>query len=246
MKQVVRIILAAAAVAALAVPAVAADKLIVKDATGTNNVFSVDDTGMVLGKKLGMGTSTPQVPLHLNLTTDPVGTALYSVSTGLTVSRSGGAAAADLTSAASAAGQRGMFRGVRAQGTLANPSAPLVNDYVLSLLGGVYVGPTIKVLNMADISMKIDGTVTEGATSAASTAPVRITFSTRIGDTWYERLTVKSGGNIGINTPDPKSILHITGLPVYTDNATAKTALGGAAAVGAIYTDGAGNVKVVY
>jgi hypothetical protein len=45
MKQVVRIILAAATVAALAVPAFAADKLIVKDAAGSNTVFKVDDLG---------------------------------------------------------------------------------------------------------------------------------------------------------------------------------------------------------
>jgi len=47
MKQVVRIILAAAAVAALAVPAMAADKLIVKNAGGTADVFKVADDGKV-------------------------------------------------------------------------------------------------------------------------------------------------------------------------------------------------------
>lgn len=47
MKQIVRIILAAAAVAALAVPAMAGDKLVVKGAGGaTGNVFRVDDTGL--------------------------------------------------------------------------------------------------------------------------------------------------------------------------------------------------------
>lgn len=46
MKQVVRIILAAAAVAALAVPAVAADKLIVKD-TNSNDAFKVNDSGQI-------------------------------------------------------------------------------------------------------------------------------------------------------------------------------------------------------
>jgi len=247
MKKICKVILAAAAVVALAVPAMAADKLIVKDAAGTADVFKVDDAGTILGAKLGMGTSTPQAPIHLNLdSTKPVGTLLYNASTGLAVSRSGGAPAADFTAAATVAGQRGQMRGVRARGTLEVPAVPILNDYVFSLLAGVYVGPTIKVLNMADISYKVDGTVTEGATSALSTAPVRITFSTRVADTWFERFTVKAAGNIGINTPDPKSILHVTGLNTYADNATAKTALGGAAAVGAFYTDGVGNVKVVY
>ncbi len=56
-------------------------------------------------------------------------------------------------------------------------------------------------------------------------------------------MTIKSGGNIGINTPDPKSILHVTGLATYTSNANAIAA---GLTAGAFYTDGAGNVKVAY
>jgi len=57
MKQVVRIILAAAAVAALAVPAMAADKLIVKDALGTSDVFKVTDAGEAIMPKPGVNRS---------------------------------------------------------------------------------------------------------------------------------------------------------------------------------------------
>jgi len=82
MKQVVRIILAAAAVAALAVPAMAADKLIVKDAGGTADVFKVDDTGTITStsstfffdpvtKRMGIGTTTPSNPLNVLGTTSP-------------------------------------------------------------------------------------------------------------------------------------------------------------------------------
>jgi len=76
MKQVVRIILAAAAVAALAVPAMAADKLIVKNAGGTADVFKVDDAGTItatsptfyfdpVGVKLGIGTNAPAAGLNV-------------------------------------------------------------------------------------------------------------------------------------------------------------------------------------
>jgi len=52
--------------------------------------------------------------------------------------------------------------------------------------------------------------------------------------------------NVGIGTNDPKSKLHVTGLPVYADNATAKAAMGGAAAVGAFFHTGDGLVRVVF
>ncbi len=78
MKSLRKKMLAMAAVVAvsglmMASVAGAVDKLLVKDAAGTNNVFTVDDAGVVTGKKIGVGTSTPQSPIHLNLTTDPVG-----------------------------------------------------------------------------------------------------------------------------------------------------------------------------
>jgi hypothetical protein len=60
MKQVVRIILAAAVVAALAVPAMAADKLVVKGTSGADgNVLRVDDTGMTEIKAAWALTGAP-------------------------------------------------------------------------------------------------------------------------------------------------------------------------------------------
>lgn len=53
MKMVSKVLLTAAAIAALAAPAMAADKLIVKD-TGGNNIFVVTDDGM-----FGFNTATP-------------------------------------------------------------------------------------------------------------------------------------------------------------------------------------------
>lgn len=68
MKQVVKIILAAAAVAALAVPAMAADKLKVMDAAGTTAKFVVTDTG-----KVGINTATPSGgSLHIVATDTPI------------------------------------------------------------------------------------------------------------------------------------------------------------------------------
>ena len=55
------------------------------------------------------------------------------------------------------------------------------------------------------------------------------------------------GGNVGVGTTNPKSKLHVVGLPVYADNAAAKAALGGTGvAEGAFYHTGDGIVRVVY
>lgn len=67
MKKVLSVVLAAAAVAVMAVPAVALDKLVVKDNGGTNK-FVVTDTG-----KVGLGTATPTGgSLHLVATDTPI------------------------------------------------------------------------------------------------------------------------------------------------------------------------------
>jgi len=68
MKKICKVILAAAAVVALAVPAMAADKLIVLDAAGTAKKFVVTDTG-----KVGINTDNPTGgSLHLVATDTPV------------------------------------------------------------------------------------------------------------------------------------------------------------------------------
>jgi hypothetical protein len=64
MKKICKVILAAAAVVALAAPAMATDKLIIKDPAGTTTVFKVDDTGVAAGKKIGFNVLNPEVTVH--------------------------------------------------------------------------------------------------------------------------------------------------------------------------------------
>jgi len=219
MRKMIAQMAAVLAVAALSAgTAVAADKLTVKDATGTNTVFKVDDTGVVAGKKLAMGTDTPQSAIHLNWpdtvgTYWPVGTALYSVSTGFVISTQNNSPALDLTAAdnTGTAGYRGTFRGVRSRGTLTAPLAAAENDQVLSLIAGVYDGTAVR--NTAQVTFAVDGPV------ATNVAPVRIALSTKpSGSTWYERLTIKSGGNVGIGAPTPTALLHVGGDTIRLQN----------------------------
>jgi len=219
-------IASAAALSALVMVSVAgaADKLIVNN-SGGSAVFKVDDTGTVIGNKLGMGTTTPQAPLHLNLptvlgVTPLVGTALYNVSTGFALSTQDNSPAADFTVAdgTGTAGYRGTLRGVRSRGSLQSPSIPLTDDYVFSVLGGVYTGG--RVWNAADISMKVDGSVSEGASPPDTvSSPVRITFNTRpYGWNWYERMTIKSDGKVGIGATAPTALLDVNSNGIRIEN----------------------------
>ena len=202
----------------------AADKLVVKDAGGENTVFAVDDTGTATGNKLGMGTKTPRAPLHLNLgdaatgTLHPVGTLLYPATVGTLMSTQDNSLAFDLTVASQNMGYRGAIRGVKARGTLESPTAPMANDYLFSIMGSVWDGAAIQ--NTAMMSFLADGAVSPGV------APVRISIMSKTGGagTWYERMTIKNDGKVGINNPNPSSIFHVSGLPVYEDNTEAITA----------------------
>lgn len=94
MKKVMNVVLAAAAVAVMAVPAIAAEKLVVKDnLTPANTVFKVESDGAITGgyldttvvpnvyrinnywnpttKKYGFGTANPKTSLHLVEQTAP-------------------------------------------------------------------------------------------------------------------------------------------------------------------------------
>jgi len=222
MNKFCKVLLAAAVVAALAAPAMAVPgdvKLKVRDDGNTADVFTVDNTGKVIGSKLGMGTSTPQTPLHLNLpsalgVTYPVGSTLYSVSTGFSMSTQDNSPALDLATADGTltAGFRGSLRGVRSRGSLAVPAAAGDGDLVMSVIGGIYDGAVVR--NTADINFTVDGAV------ASNVAPQRISFRTRTGGAgaYFERLTIKNDGKI---------ILHSTAMPVYADNTAAASLTAG-------------------
>ncbi len=242
-KKTLAMCVTAAAFFVLPLSASAVDKLVVKDATSAE-VFKVDDTGTVTGKKLAVGTTTPQVPLHINLPSvlgvlPDVGTGLYSISTGATLSTQNNSSALDLTVAdeSGVAGYRGTVRGVRARGSLLSPTAPAENDFVFSIIGGVWDGLLVR--NNAEINLIVDGPVSPGV------APVRISFRTRTGGVggYTEKMTIKNDGKVGIGAPNPTSKLQVVGLPVYEDNAEATA---GGLTAGAFYRTATGVLMVAY
>ena len=242
-KKALAICVAAAAFFVLPLSASAADKLVVKDSNFTE-VFKVDDAGTISGAQLGMGTTTPRAPFHLNSPSalgvlPNVGSVFYpSTTTGLFSTQDNSMnfsiAVADNTGTA---GYRGTFKGLRARGTLENPTAPAVNDLVLTLMGSIWDGS--KLQNTAEVGFVVDGPVSLGS------GPQRIVFSTSPKSVAgkVERLTIKSDGKVGINEPNPTSILQVSGLPVYENNTQAKA---GGLTAGAFYRTATGVLMVAY
>jgi Chaperone of endosialidase len=193
-----------------AVPAYSQNpKLIVKDSSN-NTKFVVMDDGFT-----GIGTATPQNELHLNLSAAAAGTALYSSNAAMAVSNDSNSVIMDgiVADNTGTSGYRAALRGVRARGTLAAPIVPQTNDYVFSLIGGVYDGAAVR--NPANISFIVDGAVSSNVT------PERISFSTSTNGTGYpvERMTVKNNGFVGIGTSNPTHLIQLSG-GAYSDGAT--------------------------
>lgn len=101
---------------------------------------------------------------------------------------------ASIISAGSSGGNRAVFKGVRSRGSLTNPTAPVLNDEVLSFLGAIYDGSTTQATAMVDFL--VDGTVSSGV------APQRISFWTSPGAaaSRTERLQVLSSGMVMLPT----------------------------------------------
>ncbi|MBA7573080.1 hypothetical protein ES708_14875 [subsurface metagenome] len=149
------------------------------------------------GGKVGIGTTAPNGNLHIsdgNSVSSSLVTSDYAI-----ISVQNSAPGLSIISAGYQSGQRAVFKGVRARGSLASPSVPYSGDDVLSILGAIYDGSNTEAT--AGISFKVDGSVSNDI------APQRISFVTSAtnGAARQERVVIKSDGNVGIGTTNPGS-----------------------------------------
>jgi len=228
MKQVVRIILAAAAVAALAVPAMAADKLIVKDAAGTADVFKVSDAGALTTLGTGTvsfgpsGSSAPDLVVKRNIMNG--GTVMFLDGVG------------EIGSGPNIAIRAG--RGVN--GAM---NATLSGDIVgQANFRGAYGAAGAAVF----APIRRAGFVAYATENYTATGQgTNLTFVTTANGTTApsEKLFVMGDGKIGIGTNAPTSMLQVVGLPTYADNAAATA---GGLTAGAFYKTSTGVLMVRY
>lgn len=252
MKQVVKLLLTAAALAALAVPAMAADKLIVKNATGTGTAFKVDDAGTVTVRNAGDTADAFKISNDGTVTTT-TGGFFYNGATKLAGFGTSSPVASLSVTATTSAGTRGfvssqhtsnaagvaaVFR--KSRGTEAVPVSVNSGDYIGSF--GFYPHDGTSYLQTGWFGAVVRGTVSTGV------APTEIFFcngSGSISNCYTEnkvRLLIDSTGKIGIGTTTPTSQLSVVGLPTYD---TVGAATGAGLTTGAIFKTTANVLMIV-
>ncbi len=171
-----------------------------QDSTGNNHLLWIQNNGNV-----GIGTENPVGQLHVTntdvnsvLVSPYMGTAFFSGKVygnfGLNI-----IGASNL-----ATGDRPIFGAVRAEGTLSSPLGVQNGDETFSFLSGAYDGSSLVYPAMIDFA--VDGAVSSGV------VPTKITFITgsNAGNR-TARLTVSSGGNVGIGSSTPAQLLSVAG-----------------------------------
>lgn len=123
-----------------------------------------------------------------------------------------------IVSAGSAAANRGVFKAVRARGTLASPTAPSSGDTVFTLLGSIYDGAAAQASGA--IEMYVDGSVSSGV------APMRVGIytSASTGAARTERVRIDSAGNVRLGAGASAARLQIAGG--YTGSAWGQNGVG--------------------
>jgi len=255
MNKFCKILLAAAAVTALAAPAMAADKLIVKDSVGSVDVFKIDDNGKVTEFTSDAATNTELEYARYersSTATPAVGfgakrSQLLKLGASSVVAQeqvlkwktlTAGAEAADyIVRTYSAGALRDTFM-VSAQpffyrylgaATYSTPQAAgqiILKKGLATMADGVGPRLAFQVENNAGTSL-VAGALAfpTDLTNQRSSVVfyVRGSAADTFGET--EALRVTYDGKLGLGTADPKSKIHVVGLPLH-DTVSAATAAG--------------------
>lgn len=150
---------------------------------------------------MGIGLTSPQARLHIAETGLAVNSSF--VASDLVLLTNSGTNVGLNVSTASAS-SRSVLKGVRSRGSLTTPTAAVNGDLSLSILGALHDGTSTNAT--AAIDFEADGVISTGV------APQRIAFLTSQtnSSSRTERMTILSGGNVGIGTSSPMSKLHVS------------------------------------
>jgi len=186
-------IIAAIAVCGMLVAgqALAADKLIVQDSTGTNTVFKVDDTGTVgVASMLGVGTTSPASTLSV---VDQVASGSRGLAVGEYSTDTSGAIV--------------IFR--KSRNTFAAPQPVVQGDYVGAFHGQGWDGSAWQ--TSATVNYYVDGPVSSGFVPMAMLLSTGSNASGGVGNK-VARMFIGSDGKISIGKTTNPAVISGTGL----------------------------------
>ena len=191
--------------------ALAANKFIVMDATGTTPQFVVTDAGWI---GVGTGTASPTKPIQIE-GASTAAAQIYSHVTQNNVNGGGGV----------------LLYHNNAGGAMPNAGDRL-GYFLFGGVDNVFTGG--RGFNGCGIVARAEGAwSSDGANNYAF--PSYFAFETTASNVRTEKMRITGSGNLGIGTTAPTSKLHVVGLPVFANNAAAVT---GGLTPGAFYRTG--------
>lgn len=164
---------------------------------GGLNVAGATGLNILQNGNVGVGNTSPSVKLHVsdgNSVNSSIitGTAPYFLAS----TQNQNLLSAVLVSSDTAT-HRPIFSGYRSRGTVSTPTAVINGDTLFSFLANGYDGSASQ--SPAQINFNVDSSVSSG------NVPASISFVTGTNSTnRLDRMTISSGGNIGIGTTSPQ------------------------------------------
>jgi len=150
------------------------------------------------------GASSPVAPLHVgDANSASVSSALLTTDY-MAVSAQGAALGFSLVNVGSSAATRGVYKAVRARGTLSSPAIVQANDQTFSLLGAAFDGVGNR--STAGVSFLVDAAPVSGTST-----PQAVIFETGT-TSRSERVRINSSGNMGVGTNAPDEKLTVAGI----------------------------------
>jgi len=160
--------------------------------------------------QIGVGTTVPLKQVHVS-EVETVSTDLVTPSSTdrIVVTAQGSNSSMVLVTAQDTAGYRGIYRGIRAGGTLESPTVPPTDAVIMSMLATVYDGNSLQYTG--EVAIEVDGLCDD------QIAPARIVFKTSpdLSANRVERMRITASGWIGINQSAPEALLHVTGDSIF-------------------------------